>query len=136
MEPENLSLADVRAALEPDELDYDEAASDLGPAALPLLEQLLAGADVGIATKATYLAGLMAADATRSIRDQSNMVLQVAAGHGDPRVRIAAAAAAEFLGPELAEPLLKTLQADADAGVRFKATQVAGRVLRFASTEQ
>jgi hypothetical protein len=46
----------VRAALTPEEPDY-EAAAELGPEALPHLQRLVEGADPNLASKAAYLAG-------------------------------------------------------------------------------
>jgi hypothetical protein len=53
-----ITMRDARAQLDPEEPDYHQAA-ELGPAALPLLEQLVRGADPMLAAKAAYLASLI-----------------------------------------------------------------------------
>jgi len=103
-------MEQVRAALDPEEPDY-AAATQLGPEALPHLEKLIAGKDVGLASKAASLAGMIGGErATRP--------LQKAAGHADVRVRVAAAHAAGRLPPPAASPILADLLADKDVGVQ------------------
>lgn len=101
----------VRAALSPDELDYPALAQRLGPAALPHLEQLIAGADPALAPKAAYLVGLIG-------HPRAGAVLAAAARSGAPTVRVAAAAAARQLPADPAGGVLAQLVGDADAGVR------------------
>ncbi|OLR95397.1 hypothetical protein [Actinokineospora bangkokensis] len=66
-------------------VDYDDAAA-LGPQAVPHLSTLVAGADTVLAAKALYLAGVIGGPAAKALLD-------AAAGHPDPIVRIAASAA-------------------------------------------
>jgi len=102
-----VTMADVRAALDPDEVDYP-AASALGPDALPHLMTLVSGDDPGLAAKAAYLAGtLNAAD-----------IVATAATSGDARVRVAAASAASMLPAPEASQVLTALVADGDTGVQ------------------
>ena len=102
---------DVRAALSPDELDYPTLAQRLGPASLPHLEQLIAGADPTLAPKAAYLVGLIG-------HPRAAAVLVAAARSGPATVRVAAAAADCNLPPDPAGTVLAQLVGDPDAGVR------------------
>ena len=105
-----VTMKQVRAALDPDEVDY-AAAARLGPDAFPHLETLVAGDDPGLAAKAAYLAG--------RIRDERSAgVLERAAANRDARVRVAAAAAARDLPADAASRILTNLVLDADAGVQ------------------
>ena len=71
-----VTLQDVVRQLNRDEPDYVRAAQ-LGPEALPHLRQLIEGDDLGLAAKATYLAGIMNAD-------ESTRLLEIAARHPRP----------------------------------------------------
>jgi HEAT repeat protein len=105
-----VTMQQVRKALDPDEPDYDKAA-ELGPQALPHLETLIEGDDIGLASKAASLAG--------RIRDERSVaVLDKAASHGDARVRVAAAAAARGLPAAGASEVLSRLVTDRDVGVQ------------------
>lgn len=106
----NVTMDDVRRALDPDEVDY-AAASRLGPGALPYLLELVKGADPGLAAKAAYLAAVVEGEL-------SEQVVTVAAASADVRVRVAAAHAAAMLAPEPASRVLETLLLDDDAGVQ------------------
>lgn len=99
----------VRAALDPDEPDY-EAAAQLGPDALPLLQRFVAGDNPNLAAKAAYLAGRIGDPAAAPI-------LELAAGSADVGVRAAAASGAQHIGTA-AEPVLLTLLDDGDPAVR------------------
>jgi HEAT repeat protein len=103
-------MQQVRLALDPDEVNY-EAAATLGPDALPHLAVLVAGDDPGLASKAAYLAG-------RLSHPGSADVVARAADSPDVRVREAAAAAARFLPPDRASGILARLVLDADIGVQ------------------
>jgi HEAT repeats len=106
-----VTMKDVRAALDPEEPKYDEAAKKLGADAIPHLRKLVQSEDTMIASKATYLASL--------IKDaKSADVVQAAAASDDPAVRVAAAAATANLGSSGASPILETLVGDSDPGVR------------------
>jgi hypothetical protein len=54
------SLDEVRLELDKDELDYPALASELGPDVLPELHELVTEDEPRIASKAAYLAGLIA----------------------------------------------------------------------------
>jgi hypothetical protein len=105
-----VTMEQVVNALLPDEVDY-QAAATLGPEALPLLEQLVAGDNPELATKAASLAGHIA-------HPQAAGVLQVAANSDLPTVRVAAAAATRHLPADMVTPVLQRLLSDGDAGVR------------------
>jgi HEAT repeat protein len=105
-----VTMEQVRAALDPEEPDYEKAAQ-LGPEALPQLEKLIAGKDVGLASKAASLAGMIGGE-------EAVQTLQKAAGHKDVRVRVAAAHSAGALPPTAAGPILAGLLADKDVGVQ------------------
>ncbi|MBG6190532.1 HEAT repeat protein [Arthrobacter sp. CAN_A212] len=106
----SVTMEEVRAALDPDEVDYPEA-SRLGPEALPHLLTLVREAEPGLAAKAAYLAG--AIDSA-----QSEEVVAAAAANDDARVRVAAAEAAAMLPPESASRVLGSLMLDDDQGVQ------------------
>jgi hypothetical protein len=105
-----VTMQQVRAELDPDEPDYARAAG-LGADALPQLETLIEGADAQLAAKAASLAGMISAA-------DSSAVLEKAARHGDPRVRVAAAAASRNLSDAEASRLLSHLVGDSDIGVQ------------------
>jgi HEAT repeat protein len=105
-----VTMKQVRAALDPEEPDY-AAAARLGPGALPHLQALVRGDDPMLASKAVYLASLIQDERTPA-------VVEVAAQHADPVVRVAAASAAQNLGGAAAREVLVELVADPDPGVR------------------
>ena len=105
-----LSMADVRAVLDPEEPDY-EAAAALGPEALPHLEALVRGSEPMLASKAAYAASVIGgAQAAETVLE--------AARSDDASVRVAAAAAAANLEASQASNVLETLVGDSDPGVR------------------
>jgi HEAT repeat protein len=104
-----VNMKQVRAALEPEEPNYDEAAK-LGPDAVPHLKRLVRGDDAMLASKAAYLAGKIDSD-------KSPSVLAEAAESSDPAVRVAAASGAAHLSADAPE-LFDLLLSDNDAGVR------------------
>ena len=114
----------VRAALLAEEPDYAKIAKTLGTGALPHLSALVGSEDVLLASKATYLAGVIGGPS-------SGDVVAKAARSGQPSVRVAAASAARKLaaapsteargrGEALADSdsILLQLVDDADPGVR------------------
>jgi hypothetical protein len=105
-----ITLQQVRAALDPEEPDYQEAAK-LGPEALPHLEILVNSGDVMLASKATYLASLIQGP-------NSAKIVETAAHSDNPVVRVAAAAAAANLSATAAGGVLVDLVGDPDPGVR------------------
>jgi hypothetical protein len=112
-----VTLEQVRAALDVDEPNYDQAAK-LGPDALPHLGTLVRGPDAMLASKAAYLAGLIAGGG-----DRAADVVATAAASGDVRVRLAAASAAKHLAAARGSEVVESLLADADPGVRKLALQ-------------
>ena len=105
-----VTMEQVRAALDPEEPDYEQAAK-LGPEALPHLERLISRKDPNLASKAASLAGMI--DDERAAR-----VVEKAAKHEDVRVRVAAAYSAQFLAAEDASRVLTTALSDRDVGVQ------------------
>jgi HEAT repeat protein len=100
----------VRAALDPEEPDY-EAAARLGPDALPHLQRFVEGPDPNLASKAAYLAG-------RIGDPQAAPILELAATSDDPAIRAAAAGGVRHLPDEQADAVVLTLVDDDDPGVR------------------
>jgi hypothetical protein len=101
----------VRAALESDEPRYRQLAAELGPEALPFLDELVGAGPPLLAAKATHLAALIDPE-------DAHPVILRAAQSSDDAVRVAAAAAARHLSPDSAQEVLKLLLDDRDAGVR------------------
>jgi HEAT repeat protein len=99
----------VMQKLHVDEPDYPDAAQ-LGPDALPHLRQLIAGSDAMLASKAAYLAGLIADPAALP-------VIEAAIKSPHPIVRVAAAATLGNHTQATAE-LFRQLLPDPDPGVR------------------
>jgi HEAT repeat protein len=115
-----LSLNDVRARIDLDEIDYPALAAALGPPALPHLQALVAGRNAMVASKAAYLAGLIGGPGAVA-------VVQAAAHRAEPEVRVAAASSLGNLAPSLVEGLAERLLGDAEVGVRKQAVKsVAG----------
>lgn len=104
-----VSMEDVRRVLDPEEPNYAKVAQ-LGPEALPLLGQLVRGADAMLASKAAYAASL--------VGEEGHGVLEAAARSENAAVRVAAAAGARNLASERSQGLLRDLRADPDPGVR------------------
>jgi hypothetical protein len=112
-----VTMANVRAVLNPEEPDYNKA-SKLGEGALTFLTKLVQGSDLLLAAKATSLAGRIGGKGAIPI-------LTIAAKHADASLRVAAAGAAKDLLPELAILVLPTLLTDRDSGVRKVAVRSA-----------
>jgi HEAT repeat protein len=104
-----VSLQDVRAYLDAEEVDYP-AASLLGAGALPHLQHLVRGDDPMLAAKATYLASLIAGP-------EQGEILSEAAASDITTVRVAAASALGNLDEPVALDLVDRLIDDSDAGV-------------------
>lgn len=119
-----VTMADVRAQLDPEEVDYARA-RQLGPDAVPFLMQLVQGGNLGLASKAAYLASLIESD-------RSADVLEAAATSSEPVVRVAAAAGLRNVPDATAERILERVRTDPDAGVRKVAVQ---SVARFTSPQ-
>jgi HEAT repeat protein len=110
-----ITLADVIAVLHPEEPDYAKA-RQLGPDAIPFLQQIVMHSDQMTAAKAAYLAGLIGTAA-------GAQVVAHAAGSANPALRVAAAAAARELDQDHAALILEKLLADTDGGVRHRAVK-------------
>jgi HEAT repeat protein len=106
----SITMNAVRAKLDPDEPDYAKAA-ELGPDAIPYLEEIVNGTDTMLASKAAYLASLIKSDKSVSL-------LETAASNREPIVRIAAASGLRNLSEEDANRVSDPLIEDKDVGVR------------------
>src|ERR671915_656191 len=104
-----VTMEQVINQLDREEPLYGQAAQ-LGAEALPHLITLIQGENLGLAAKAASLAGLINAS-------QSADVLEIAAQHPEPVVRVAAAASAKNLA-SVPTTLAMELLNDSDAGVR------------------
>jgi HEAT repeat protein len=110
-------MAQVKAALAPEEPKYDEA-KKLGPDALPHLKKLVAGDDPLLAAKATFLAGLIDAEG-------SGDVVALAAQSDDSAIRVAAANSAANV-TDADSAMFEQLLTDHDVGVRKAAVKSIG----------
>ena len=115
-----VTMGDVVRLLSPDEANLNEAAAALGPDALPLLELLIRGPDLMLASKAVYVTGQIGG--TRATE-----ILRLGATREDRMVRIAAATTLRSLPSEQANALLATLLVDRDAECRQIAIEAVPR---------
>lgn len=115
------SLDETRRELDKDELDYPALARQLGPDALPELQALVAEDEPRIASKAAYLAGVIAGPAAEE-------VVALAAISRHDVVRVAAAATLTTLPAEHAATIAARLLSDPDTGVRARALKSAARL--------
>jgi hypothetical protein len=116
-----VKMSQVKAALAPEEPKYKEAAK-LGAGALPHLKKLVHGDDPLMASKATYLAGLIDAEG-------SGDIVAAAAQSDHVTVRVAAAnTAAHVTNADSA--VYEALLADHDVGVRKAAVNSVGKAAR------
>jgi HEAT repeat protein len=131
-----VTMEDVRAELDREEPNYEEAAR-LGAEALPFLEELVKSPDVMLASKATYLASLIRGD--RSVK-----ILAMAAEHPDPVVRVAAASGLRNLSEHDAGTVLDKLASDEDHGVRkvavksvsgLRSPEIVARIQKIAESD-
>ena len=133
-----VTLEEVRAALAPDEPDYQRAAAALGVEALPHLATLVREGGLEMAAKAASLAAY--------IQDEGALqVLSMAAESKHPVVRVAAAAGLPRLADFNTENTLVALLDDVDPGVRrialksapskAGAAEVEARVARIADND-
>ncbi len=131
------TMKDVRAWLDADEVDY-AGAKKLGPASIPFLTELVQGGDLGLASKATYLASLIKSP-------KSVAVLEAAAARNEPVLRVAAASGIRNLPQAQAERVLDLLIKDRDSGVRkvllksatgLKSPQVAAKLQEVAKEDE
>jgi HEAT repeat protein len=105
------TIDEIRSALDSEEPDYDSLAKELGAEALPHLRALVVRESPLLASKATYLAGMIGGELAAP-------VVQEAASSADATVRVAAAAAAAMLSESDASDVLVSLVDDADTGVQ------------------
>lgn len=123
---------DVVRIIESDEPDYGRAAR-LGAEALPHLEVLAEGRDVGTAAKAVYAASVIGGHKAAAIVEKAAM-------HPEAIMRIAAASALRNLGAEDAARIAARTLRDSDFSVRKVSLQSAGAsraaALRQAVEEQ
>jgi HEAT repeat protein len=115
------SLDETRRELDKDELDYPALARQLGPDVLPDLHALVAEDEPRIASKAAYLAGVIAGPT-------SEVVVALAAISRHDAVRVAAAATLPTLPTEHAATIAERLLSDPDTGVRARALKSAARI--------
>jgi HEAT repeat protein len=129
-------MKDVRAWLNAEAVD-DANAKKLGAAAVPFLMDLVQSGDLGLASKATYLAGLIKSK-------RSAAVLEAAATRNEPVLRVAAAAGIRNLAEVQAERVLDLLKSDPDAGirkvvlksaVRFRSPRIVAKLQHMAKTD-
>ena len=106
-----VEMEQVKAVLDAEEPDYPGAVKSLGADALPHLERIITGDHTGLAAKAAYLAGLIGTD-------KCLPAMNKAAASGQAVVRLAAAAAAQYMPDEYRDSLVLQLVDDADAGVQ------------------
>jgi HEAT repeat protein len=106
-----VTIDQVRDLLQAEEPDYQQIAAAVGQEALPHLDTMIGGSDVGLAAKAASLASLIDGEAALPILDR-------AAQHEHRVVRVAAAAATRHVGSSAATSMLLRLLDDDDAGVR------------------
>jgi len=126
------TVDDLRRDLDKDELDYPALAEQYGAAALPDLRSLVAEDEPRIASKAAYLAGLIAGP-------ESHEVVALAAHSRHDVVRVSAASARPNLPTEQADQaahIAELLLDDADSGVRARAVRSAIRLERPALSQR
>ncbi len=107
----NADVDTVRARIDLDEIDYPALARELGHEVLPALSEIADDPNVGLASKAVYLASTIGGP-------EAAPILERAAARAEPAVRVAAAAAMRNMQHEQAETGLDSLLSDADPGVR------------------
>src|SRR4051812_43213174 len=107
------TLADIRQDLDQDEPDYPALAQTHGVESLPQLRLLVEEDEPGIASKAAYLAGVIAAGSSKE-------VVALAARSRHDVVRVAAAAAAAILPADEGVEITSSLLQDTDTRVRVR----------------
>ncbi len=131
-----ITMKDVRARLDPDEVDYSKARK-LGPEAIPFLMELVQGGNLGLASKAAYLASMI-------LSPRSLAVLKKAAESKEAVVRVAAASAIRNLSEANAAKVMEMIGNDPDPGVRkvalksasrFKSPRLAAKVQKMAEKD-
>lgn len=112
---------DIRARIDLDEINYPALARELGPEALPALEEIARDPNITLASKAVYLASQIGGD-------QAVPILERATTSPAPALRVTVAAATRNLEHAHAEPALDSLLRDVDPGVRKVALRSAAIV--------
>jgi HEAT repeat protein len=112
------TLDEVRRELDRDELDYPALADRLGREVLPELEALVGEDEPRIASKAAYLAAVIAGST-------SARIVELAAHSRHDVVRVSAAAALPSLPADEVTNIAEQLLDDSDIGVRAKAARSA-----------
>jgi HEAT repeat protein len=115
------TLDEIRRELDRDELDYPGLAQTHGVNSLPQLRSLVAEDEPRIASKAAYLAGVIAGGNAKE-------VVALAAQSRHEVIRVAAAAAAAMLPADDAVEITSSLLQDTDARVRVRAIKSAETV--------
>ena len=115
------TLQEVRRELDKDELDYEALAIAYGKKILPQLKSIVAEDQPRLASKAAYLAGLIAGET-------SHDVVALAARSRHNVVRVSAAAATASLSAQHAADIATTLLQNSDRGVRATAARSAGKI--------
>lgn len=105
-----VTMEQVLEILGAEEPDYGRGV-ELGPEALPHLEAIVQGPDIGLAAKAVSLAALIP-------DPRAAELVELAARDSEPIVRVAAAAAAQSLPAEQSAGVMVALLGDEDIGVR------------------
>jgi hypothetical protein len=115
------TIQEIRHELDKDELDYSALAAAYGEAILPQLKAIVVEDYPRLASKAAYLAGLLAGETSQEI-------VALAARSRHDVVRISAASVAASLPTPSAVEITTTLLQDPDPGVRGRAAKSAGKM--------
>ena len=115
------NIQEIRRELDKDELDYPALAVAYGEAILPQLKEIVAEDVPRIASKAAYLAGLLAGET-------SHEIVALAARSRHDVVRVSAASVAASLSTPHAVDIATTLLQDVDPGIRLMAAKSAGKI--------
>ena len=115
------TIQDIRRELDKDELDYPALAAKYGEAILPQLKAIVVEDVPRLASKAAYLAGLLAGET-------SHEIVALAARSPHDVVRVSAASVVGLLPAQHAVEVATTLLRDADPGVRVRAAKSARKM--------
>jgi electron transfer flavoprotein alpha subunit len=116
-----VNTQEIRRDLDKDELDYPALAVAYGESILPQLKEIVIEDVPRLASKAAYLAGLLAGE-------NSHEIVALAARSRHDVVRVSAASAAASLPTQHAIEITATLLQDADPGIRVMAAKSAGKM--------
>jgi HEAT repeat protein len=115
------NIEEIRRELDKDELDYPALAIAYGEAILPQLKAIVVEDVPRLASKAAYLAGLLAGET-------SHEIVALAARSRHDVVRVSAASVVASLSTHHAVDIVTTLLQDADPGIRLMAVKSAGKI--------